>query len=238
MPRTVLRPTWWTRAQVLMWIMTRRLSASADAPPYSPGRRDRSGAGPTRWVVDDVLRRMQIGTAGRRLPRFVDADKALVEAEQAGLKSDPSGRFQRREIQRRWPSPYGRVTSRSGARSGGGVTARQWDARIVRKLTGKFMRERRDMTRDDLRTWVGKVPFSDPEKWTAYTRRAMAAAVIEILLRRQCRCPNDRAATQCIKVHGRSFCLTREEGAAMLANVWSWRADGPLPPRGRTVRTS
>jgi hypothetical protein len=184
------------------------------------------------WVVKDTLRRMQAAPAARRLPRFVDADIALAQAEQNGLTPDSFGCFRRDEIQTRWPSPYGRATSRLGTPSGGGVAPRPWDDLITRKLAGKFMRDRRDRTRDDLRTWAGKVPFSDPEKWTAYVRRAMAAAIIDILLRRQCRCADDSAAKQCIEVYGRRFCLTRDEGAAMLANVWSWRADGPLPPRG------
>jgi hypothetical protein len=232
MPRAVPRLTWWTRAQALSWIMERRLPAVAEAPPYVPSRRDRSGASPMVWVVKDTLRRMHAAPAARRLPRFADADIALAKAEQNGLTPDSSGHFRGEEIKRRWPSPYGRATSRSGAPSGGGVAPRPWDDLIIRKLAGKFMRKRRDRTRDELRTWTGKVPFNDPERWTAYVRRAMAAAIIDILLRRQCRCPDDSAAKRCIKAHGRRFCLTRDEGAAMLANVWSWRADGPLPPRG------
>lgn len=212
MPSAALRPTRWTRAQSLMWIMTRRLSASAEAPPYTPSRRSRSGTGPMRWVIDDTLRRMQAAPSTRRLPRFADAEAALAQAEQGGLTPDSDGRFLRDEIQKLWPSPYGRAASHSKS-TAGGVAPRPWNELTVQKLAGKFMRKRRDMTRDDLRTWAGNVSFSDPERWTAYVRRAMAAAVIDILLRRQ-------------------FSLTRDEGAAMLANVWSWRADGPLPPRG------
>jgi hypothetical protein len=179
-------------------------------------------------VIEDTLRRMQTAPAARHLPSFTVAFTALADAERDGLTPDTSGRFRRVDIQKLWPSPYGRAASRSG-KPGGGVAPRQWDKRILERLKAKFMQGRRDMTREDLMAWVERVPFSDPEKRTAYVRRAIAAAIIEILLRRQCRCPDDSAAGECIKNFGRRFCFTREEGAALLTNVWSWLADGPLP---------
>ena len=218
MPKAVRRPTWWTRAETLTWIMTRRLNpvgvgkAPPSATPWS--QRDPDAKRWMRGVVEATLLRMQAARASRRLPDIAEATEALAQAELRGLSSDLSGRFRRMEIQKLWPSPYGRATSKIG----GGVAPRSWNKRITEKLGRKFIRDRRDMTRDDLREWVGDVPFIDPEKWTLYVRRAMAWAVIDILLRRH------------RGIDGKPF-LTREEGAAMLANVWSWRADGPLPPR-------
>lgn len=221
----------WSRAQVLTWIMTRRLNAVAETTLESPRlSRGMPGASLTRWSIDDTLRRMQAGPAGRSLPRFPDAFAALAEAEQDGLTPAADDSFRSDEVRRRWPSPFGRRPKRSD-QGAGGVAPRAWDERIVRKLTGKFVRESRNMTREDLREWVGGVPFTDPERWTAYVRRAIAAATIDILLRRQCCCPNEAASAQCEAAFGRRFCWSRDEGAAMLANVWSWRADGPLPPR-------
>jgi hypothetical protein len=228
--KAVHRPTWWTRAESLTWIMTRRLSATADPgagdgstlPINTPwAQRDPQATRPMDGVIEDTLRRMQAPTGVRSLPKFADAFAALAAAEENGLVPNSSGLFRSAEIKKLWPSPYGR---------GGGVAPRQWDKRILEKLAGKFAQAPRDMTREDLMAWTGNVPFNDPEKWTGYVRRAMAKAIIDVLLRRQCRCAGDGASAECIKEFGRRFCLTREEGAAMLTNVWSWRADGPLPP--------
>jgi hypothetical protein len=256
MPSAARRPTWWTRAQALTWIMTRRLGVASDAAAEATTKdatpwpqRDPGATRPMLGVIEDTLRRMQTARAARRLPNSTDAFTALADAERNGLAPDASGRFRRAEIQALWPSPYGRATSHG--RSGGGVAPRPWEKHIVQILAGKFMRERRDRTREDLREWVEEVirqrrerarkdrreqeaslSFSDPERWTAYVRRAIASAVIEILLRRQCHCLDDSAAAECSKHFGRRLCLTRDEGSVMLANVWSWRADGPLPPGG------
>jgi hypothetical protein len=218
--------------------MTRRLASANDAP----GDATTKDAIPLVGVIKNTLRRMQSAAAARQLPNFADASVQLADAERDGLTTDASGRFARAEIRRRWPSPYG---------GRGGVASRSWEKHIVQILAGKFVRERRNMPREDLREWVEaairernekarkdrgeqqtNVSFRDPERWTKYVRRAISQAVIDILLRRQCRCAGDSAINECTEHFGRRFCLSRDEGAAMLVNVWSWRADGPLPPGG------
>jgi hypothetical protein len=224
------RSTWWTRAQAITWIMTRRLGAASaatgeaatiDATPWP--QRDPAAIRPMLAVIEDTLRRMQAGPTVRRLPDPAEAFEALAQAEQNGLAPNSSGLFRSAEIKVLWPSPYGR---------GGGVAPRQWDKQILRKLAGKFVHGPRDMTREDLMAWTGNVPFTDPERWTGYVRRAITTAVIDVLLRRQCRCVGADATAECVEKFGRHFCLTRDEGATMLANVWSWRADGPLRKGG------
>jgi hypothetical protein len=225
------RPTSWTRAQTLEWIMTRRLSAAADAVLHAypaPGVGAPRGTS-MRWVIEDTLRRMNAGGKERALPRFAEATTALANAESAGLilASPKNGLFRRQDVQACWPSPYG-AASKNSDKKGGGVSPRKWNQEILQKLVSIFMTRPRDQTRDCLRNAVGNVWFNDPEKWTAYVRRAMAGAIVETLLRRQCRCPDDVSVSHCHSHYGRRFCFTSEEASGILSNIWSWRADGRL----------
>lgn len=242
MPSTARRPTWWTRAQALTWITTRRLGAANSTvegvTPWADG--DPQAAHPMLGVVQDTMQRMQAAPAALKLPTLANAAVLLEDAERAGLTADASGRFRRSEIRKRWPSPYGR---------GGGVAPRPWERHIVHLLAAKLVKGRRDMTRGELREWVeqnirdrnaearseGRRPeinigFQDPERWTAYVRRAAALALCDVRRRRR-RCSNDCGTGQCSLESGRRLCLTREEGDAMSANVRSWIADGPLPSK-------
>lgn len=220
------RSTWWTRAQTLTWIMTRRLAATADASflsYHAPSPNAPRGTS-MRWVIDDTLRRKEAGTRGRSLPNFADAmsEMETAEAKRLIVANTTSGMFRRRDVQMHWPSPYGR-----GHR--GGVSPRKWEPHVINKLAAIFVARHRNKTREDLRREVGNVPFSDPERWAAYIRRAMALAICDTLLRRQCRCPTAASVATCKAHYGRRFCFTREEGSRILANIWSWRADGRLP---------
>jgi hypothetical protein len=212
--------------------MTRRLNETADAVlnTYpSPSVNAPRGTA-MRWVIQDTLRRMDAGHKGRALPSFADAnaDLANVEAIGAIVASAETGLFRRQDVQAYWPSPYGRASERSG-KKGGGVSPRKWDRKVLQKLTSIFMTRRRDQTRDCLREAIGTVWFNDPEKWAAYVRRAMAGAIVETLLRRRCLCPDDASIARCHAHYGQRFCFTIEEASLILANIWSWRADGRLP---------
>jgi hypothetical protein len=205
--------------------MTRRLGDTIAAALLSypaPGAGVPRGTA-MRWVIDDTLRRKEVGTKGRLLPNFAGATFELAKAEAARLvvANAATGLFHRHDVQMRWPSPYGRA-------HGGGVSPRRWEPNITGKLAQIFVTQRRDRTREELRLAIGNVPFSDPEKWTAYVRRAMSLAICDTLLRRRCLCPNDASVATCRAYHGRSFCFTSEEGARILANIWSWRADGAI----------
>jgi hypothetical protein len=299
---TARRPTWWTRAQALNWIMTRRLAAMGEGklvgrrdggdattlaaqaraermkleadpewirvfnnardPQYEAYVKQRNNllaiedraAEVTPWperdpqatqsmlgVMDDALRRMQAAPAARRLPAFKDAYLLLEDAERTGLKADASGRFRRTDIQKHWPSPYGR---------GKGVAPKAWEKHIVQMLASKFTQGRRNVARDALRKWIeetirnrnamarkesrpiqANIAFRDPERWTAYVRRAIALAIRDIRWRRRY-CSNDcDGAQHCVSNSDERWCLSRGEGAAMLANARSWLKDGP-PPSG------
>lgn len=208
------RSTWWTRGQVLAWIMTRRLAAVAECRKDAPGAVVDANA--LLWSIDDTLRRGNAARASRQLPTLPAALALLEAAETDGLQAN-AGQYKSEEVRRRWPSLYGRATKR-GAKKRGGVAPKDWDEQIIRKLMVRFVTERRNATRNELREWVGGVSFSDPERWTAYIRRAMSAAIIDILLRRY-----------------RDPSFSRNQGANSLANVWSWRADGRIPPPSSTA---
>jgi hypothetical protein len=223
------RSAWWTRAEALNWIMTRRLTAVSDstlqdpaAPHSSNDIASRAKDTPTHWAIVDALYRMQVAPAEAALglPPFADALAELEQAERAGLEADAQGRFRREQIQKQWPSPYGRPSKRGDRR--GGVAPKPWKEWPVRVLMLKFMRGPRDMNRDKLKTWVtGEIPpserhdlnFNDPERWSGYVLRAMDAAAADIQL------------------HLSQGNISESEAAERRRNVASWRADGPIAKR-------